>query len=73
LLLPRGEYLKASNGDWVYRIDEEASLAIRQAIRIGRQNADVIEVVKGLKAGDLVITSSVSAFGGRDKVVLKDR
>jgi HlyD family secretion protein len=73
LLLPRGEYLKASNGDWVYRIDEEASLAVRQAIRIGRQNADVIEVVKGLKAGDLVITSSVSAFGGRDKVVLKDR
>lgn len=73
LLLPQGEYLAATDGDYVYRVDEEAGLALRQSIRIGRQNADVVEVVKGLKAGDRVITSSVSAFGGRDKVVLKDR
>jgi HlyD family secretion protein len=73
LLLPRGEYLKASGGDWVYRIDEAAGTAVRQAIRTGRQNADAIEVVKGLKAGDRVVTSSVAAFGGRDKVSLKDK
>ncbi|MCX6560162.1 MAG: efflux RND transporter periplasmic adaptor subunit [Candidatus Aminicenantes bacterium] len=73
LLLPRGDYLKASDGDWVYRIDQVAGQAVRQSIRIGRQNAEVVEIVKGLKAGDRVITSAVGAFGARDTVVLKDK
>jgi HlyD family secretion protein len=73
LLLPRGEYLKASGGDWVYRLDEATGTAVRQSIRTGRQNAEAVEVVKGLKPGDQVVTSSVAVFGGRDKVVLKDK
>lgn len=73
LLLPRGEYLKTSGGNWVYRIDEAAGTAVRQAIRTGRQNAEAVEVVKGLKPGDQVVTSSVAVFGGRDKVALKDK
>jgi HlyD family secretion protein len=73
LLLPRGDYLKASDGDWVYRIDQAAGQAVRQSIRIGRQNAEAVEILKGLKAGDRVITSAVGAFGGQDTVVLKDK
>ncbi len=73
LQLPTGEYLRASGGDWVYRIDPQVKTAIRQSIRIGRQNADAVEIVKGLKSGDRVITSSYAAFNGRDKLLLKDR
>ncbi len=73
LLIPRGEYLKASGGDWVYRIDEASKTAVRQSIRTGRRNAEAVEVVRGLKAGDRVVTSSVGVFGGRDKIVLKDK
>ncbi len=67
------EYLRASGGDWVYRIDPQVKTAVRQSIRIGRQNADAVEIVKGLKSGDRVITSSYAAFNGRDKLLLKDR
>ncbi len=73
LTLPRGEYLKSTDGDWVYRIDEASKSAVRQSIKIGRQNSDVVEIVKGLKPGDRVITSSYSAYGGRDKLPLKER
>ncbi|MDD8026650.1 MAG: efflux RND transporter periplasmic adaptor subunit [Acidobacteriota bacterium] len=73
LLLPRGDYLKASDGDWVYKIDEPSGKAVRQSIRTGRENAEAVEIVKGLKPGDRVITSSVASFGGSDVVVLKDK
>jgi HlyD family secretion protein len=73
LVLPNGEYLKTTEGEWVYRVDETGKAALKNPIKLGRRNADVVEVAKGLKPGDRVIISSYTAFAGRDKILLKDK
>jgi HlyD family secretion protein len=73
LTLPNGEYLKSTEGEWVYRIDETGKAAVKNPIKLGRRNADVVEVAKGLKPGDRVIVSSYAAFAGKDKLLLKDK
>jgi HlyD family secretion protein len=72
LTIPRGDYLKTTGGDWVYRIDLARKEAVKVRIRLGRQDADAAEVVKGLAAGDRIIVSSYEGFAGRDKLLLKD-
>jgi HlyD family secretion protein len=73
LTLPDGEYLKTTDGKWVYRLDESGKAALKNPVKLGRRNADVVEVAKGLKPGDRVIISSYTAFAGRDKILLKDK
>ena len=73
LLLPAGEYLKTTDGDWVYRLDPEGRNALRSPIKLGRRNAESVEVVKGLRPGDRVIVSSYASFSGRDKLPLKEK
>jgi HlyD family secretion protein len=72
LTIPRGDYLKTTGGDWVYRVDLAKKEAVKVRIKLGRQDADAAEVVKGLAAGDRIIVSSYEAFASRDKLLLKD-
>ncbi len=44
--------------------------AVRRTIRVGRRNAEQVEVLSGLSAGDRVITSDYSAFEKVDQVNL---
>ena len=48
----------------VYKVDPRTSLARRVRIRLGVGSADRIEVLAGLAAGDEVIVSDTSAYGG---------
>ncbi|MFH1852616.1 MAG: HlyD family efflux transporter periplasmic adaptor subunit [Candidatus Neomarinimicrobiota bacterium] len=70
LLLARGGFFQKTGGQWVYLLDENANVAVKQPIRLGRQNTDVFEVLEGLKPGDRVITSSYDTFGDIDKLVI---
>lgn len=72
LLLARGGFFQKTGGQWVYLLDESGNLAVKQPIRLGRQNTDVFEVLEGLKPGDQVITSSYDTFGDIDKLVLNE-
>lgn len=72
LLLARGGFFQKTGGQWVYLLDESGDLAVKQPIRLGRQNTDVFEVLEGLKPGDQVITSSYDTFGDIDKLVLNE-
>ncbi len=73
LTLPNGEYLKSTEGEWVYRLDDTGKSALKNPIKLGRRNADVVEVAKGLKPGDRVIVSSYTAFAGKNKLLLKEK
>lgn len=73
LTIPRGDYLKTTGGDWVYKVDLAKKEAVKVRIKLGRQDADAAEVVKGLAAGDRIIVSSYEAFAARDKLLLKDK
>lgn len=71
LLLARGGFFNATGGNWVYKLSEDGSRAVRTDIRIGRQNPDYFEVLEGLQSGDRVITSSYDTFGDNEVLNLQ--
>lgn len=71
LLLPTGGFFQKTGGNWVYRIDPEAGEAVRQSIRLGRQNPEYYEVIEGLRPGDRVITSTYDNFGDVDRLIFR--
>lgn len=70
LILPAGPFLERTGGDWVFVLNEDGESASRRRIRIGRRNAEQVEVLEGLKAGDRVITSDYSGLERIDRVDL---
>jgi HlyD family secretion protein len=70
LILPAGAFLDRSGGDWVMVMTGDRR-AERRPIKIGRRNAEQVEILSGLSPGDRVITSDYSAFEKIDRVVLK--
>lgn len=71
LLLARGGFYQTTGGSWVYRITEDGERAVRQNIRLGRQNPEYFEVLSGLQPGDRVITSSYDTFGDNEVLNLE--
>ena len=71
LLLAAGPFLERSGGDWVMVVDKSGRRAERRRIRLGRRNAEQVEVLSGLAAGERVITSDYSGFEKVDQVILK--
>lgn len=71
LLLAAGPFLERSGGDWVMVVDKSGRRAERRRIRLGRRNAEQVEVLSGLSAGERVITSDYSGFEKIDQVILK--
>jgi HlyD family secretion protein len=70
LLLARGGFFQKTGGQWVFLVDESEEYAVKQPIRLGRQNTEVFVVLEGLIPGDKVITSSYELFGEVEKLLL---
>ena len=70
LLLPAGAFLEKSGGAWALVVSADGKQADRRRIRIGRRNADQVEVLEGLKPGERVITSDYTGFEKVERVVL---
>lgn len=60
LYLPRGPYISTGSSMNVYII--EGSKAIKSPVRLGVFDGSDVEILEGLNAGDLVITSSYDSF-----------
>lgn len=71
LLLARGGFYQSTGGNWAYVLTDDGNAAVRQPIRLGRQNPNYFEVLEGLQPGDRVVTSSYDTFGDADRLVLK--
>ena len=71
LLLPRGAFFQQTGGAWAYVLAPDGAEAVRQPIRLGRQNPQQFEILSGLQPGDQVIVSSYDAFGAADRLVLQ--
>lgn len=63
LVLSRGGFYQSTGGNWVFKVNEDETQAVRQPIELGRQNPEYFEVLSGLQPGDKVITSSYDTFG----------
>ena len=71
VLLPRGSFYQETGGNWIYVVDEEAGIAYRRKIKLGRQNPQYYEVIDGLQPGEKVVTSNYETYDRIDKLILK--
>lgn len=70
LILPAGGFLERTGGDWAMVVDKSGRHALRRRIGLGRRNAEQVEVLSGLAAGERVITSDYTGFEKIDRVDL---
>ena len=70
ILLPRGGFFQETGGNWIFKVSEDGKKAYRVDIQLNRQNPDYFEVVRGLKPGDKVITSSYDTYKDIQELIL---
>ena len=69
LMLPRGSYLTTGSQKWVYKV--ENGKAYKTAVTFGSIEGTEVEILKGLEAGDEIITSSYQNYIDEDVIELK--
>jgi len=69
-LIPNGSFYNETGGNWVFVVAPDGRSAVRRQVRLGRRNADHIEVLEGLEPGERVITSPYTGFAERDRLSL---
>jgi HlyD family secretion protein len=72
LLLAKGGFYQQTGGNWVFKVNENGSIAYRIDIQLGRQNPEYYEVLGGLKIGDKIITSGYDNYEQTQELVLKE-
>jgi HlyD family secretion protein len=55
----------------LFKIGEDGVNAERVQVKLGRSSVNTIEVLSGLKVGDQVILSDMSAYDAYDRIRLK--
>ena len=70
LLIPNGAFYNETGGAWVFVVTPDGSEAIKRQVRLGRRNADYIEVLEGLEPGERVLTSPYTGFADKDRLDL---
>lgn len=73
LLLARGGFYQQTGGNWVFKLNDDGTVAYRIDVQLGRQNPDYYEVLQGLKPGDKVITSGYDTYMATQELILKDK
>ena len=71
LLIPNGAFYNETGGNWVFVVAPDGGSAVKRQVRLGRRNADHIEVLEGLDPGERVITSPYTGFAERDRLSLR--
>ena len=71
ILVPKGGFYQQTGGNWIFKVNENGTVAYKTEIKLGRQNPDYYEVLEGLKPGDKVVTSSYENYGTMQELVLK--
>ena len=69
-LVPAGAFYNDTGGNWIFVVSADGHSAERRQVRLGRRNADYIEVLDGLQPGERVITSPYTGFQERDRLTL---
>ncbi len=71
LYVGRPAYGQANSTVGLFKVVEGGSEAIRVNVRLGRSSVNTIEIVDGLRVGDIVILSDMSAWDAHDRVRLR--
>lgn len=71
LVIDKGNFYHSTGGQWIFKLNESGSKAVRTNIVIGRQNPRQYEVLEGLLPGDKVIVTGYDNFGDAQELILK--
>ena len=55
----------------LFRVEEDGDEAVRVKVKLGKSSVNTVEILEGLKPGDKVILSDMSAWDAHDRVRLK--
>ncbi|MEM7276800.1 MAG: efflux RND transporter periplasmic adaptor subunit [Pseudomonadota bacterium] len=72
LLIPNGAYYQDTGGNWLFVVAPSGDKAVRRNVRLGRRNAQFIEVLDGLEAGEQLIISPYTDFVDVQRITLED-
>lgn len=67
-LIPNGSFYTDTGGAWVFVVAPDGRSATKRQVRLGRRNADAIEVLDGLDPGEKVITSPYAGLTDKDRL-----
>ncbi len=65
VIAPNGAFAATSGDAWVFVLDRDGHTARRRALKVGRRNAEQLEVLSGPQPGESIITSD---YHGLDRV-----
>ena len=71
LYMGRPAYGQANSTVGLFKLVEGGDAAVRVNVRLGRASVNTIEVMEGLREGDAVILSDMSAWDDHDRVRLR--
>jgi HlyD family secretion protein len=70
LLVPNGAFYNETGGNWIFVVTPDGRQAVKRQVRLGRRNAEFIEVLEGLEAGEKVLTSPYTGYADKDRLDL---
>ena len=73
LLNPNRAFYNETGGSWVFVVTPDGGEAVKRAVRLGRRNANYIEVLEGLEPGEKVLTSPYTGFADKDRLDLESQ
>ena len=71
IVIPRGNFYQVTGGQWVYKVNDSKTKAIKVSLTIGRQNPQQYEITEGLQPGELVVVTGYDTFGDAEELILK--
>lgn len=73
LLIPNGAFYNETAGAWVFVVTADGTEAMKRAVRLGRRNAQFIEVLDGLEPGERVLTSPYTGLADKDQLKIEEK
>jgi len=70
VVIPSGAFLEQTGGDWIFVLARDGQSAVRRRIKLGRRNAEQLEVLSGLSASEHVVTSDYRGLEHLDGIEL---
>jgi HlyD family secretion protein len=71
LLVPNGGFYNDTGGSWIFVATSDGSEAVKRQVRLGRRNANSIEVLDGLQPGERVLVSPYTGFADKDRLTFE--
>jgi len=70
VVIPSGAFLEQSGGDWIFVLARDGQSAGRRRIKLGRRNAEQLEVLAGLAPDERVVISDYRGLEHLDGIEL---